>query len=157
MLTNNEYFENIKRIGHDYEVAREERRERKAKIIDTYGWDSEELKAWYAEDAAATFPITAGACKAFRAWANSISRQEDELEMDDFLWGSEVHDFIEALRNAGIESFVYTNQSTSVMDNLHAFAAEGCTMTGLCKAVRKETRWGEEEPYEVQGIRFSLI
>ena len=63
---------------------------------------------------------------------------------------------IEALRSAGIETFVYTNQSTAVMENLHAFAAEGCTMEGLCTITRQETRWGDEEPVEVMGIRFSL-
>ena len=156
MLTNNTYFENLKRIGHEYEAARVERQARKQQIIDTFGWDSEELRAWYAEDRAAKFPFEQGACKAYRAWANSISRKEAELEMDDFLWEKEVHDFVEALRSAGIKTFVYTNQSTAVMENLHAFAAEGCTMMGLCTITRQETRWGEEEPYEVQGIRFSL-
>ena len=38
--------------------------------------------------------------------------------MDDFLWEKEVTDFIETLRKAGIETFVYTNQSTAVMENL---------------------------------------
>ena len=155
MLTNNTYFENLKRIGHEYEAARVvERQARKQQIIDTLGWDSEELKAWYAEDQAAKFPFEQGACKAYRAWANSISRKEAELEMDDFLWEKEVRDFVEALRSAGLETF--TNQSTAVMENLHAFAAEGCAMMGLCTITRQETRWGEEEPYEVQGIRFSL-
>jgi hypothetical protein len=42
------------------------------------------------------------------------------------------------------------------MENLHAFAAEGCRLEGLCTITRHENRWGEEEPYEVQGIRFSL-
>ena len=32
------------------------------------GWDSEELKAWYAEDAAAKFPFESGVSKAYRAW-----------------------------------------------------------------------------------------
>ena len=69
MLTNNTYFENLKRIGHEYEAARVERQARKQQIIDTLGWDSEELKAWYAEDQAAKFPFEQGACKAYRAWA----------------------------------------------------------------------------------------
>ena len=152
----NAFFENLKRLGHEYEAARVERQQRKQQIIDTLGWDSPELKAWYEEDAAAKFPFEQGACKAYRAWASSISRKEDELEMDDFLWDKEVADFVNALRSAGIKTFVYTNQSTAVMENLHAFAAQGCTMTGLCTITRQETRWGEEEPYEVQGIRFSL-
>ena len=156
MSKNNAYFENLKRIGHDWEAARVERQARKQQIIDTLGWDSDELKAWYEEDAAAKFPFESGVSKAYRAWAQSLSRKEDELEMDDFLWDKEVADFIEALRSAGIETFVYTNQSTAVMENLHAFAAQGCTMTGLCTITRQETRWEDEEPTEVMGIRFSL-
>ena len=156
MNTNNTYFEELKRIGHEYEAARVERKERKQQIIDTYGWESDELKAWYAEDQAAVFPFPQGACKAYRAWAQSISRKEDELELDDFLWESEVTDFVDTLRKAGIDSFVYTNQSTACMENLHQLAAAGCTMQGLCTITRQETRWGDEEPYAVQGIRFSL-
>ena len=156
MNANNAYFLNLKRIGHEYEAARVERKARKQQIIDTLGWESEELKAWYEEDAAAKFPLSQGACKAYRAWASSLSRQEKELEMDDFLWEKEVHDFIEALRDAGIENFVYTNQSTAVMENLHAFAAEGCAMEGLCTIIRQENRWGDEEATEVMGIRFRV-
>ena len=103
MLTNNTYFENLKRIGHEYEAARIERQARKQQIIDTRGWDSDELRAWYAEDQAAKFPFEQGACKAYRAWASSISRKEAELEMDDFLWEKEVRDFVEALRSAGLD------------------------------------------------------
>lgn len=155
-MKNNTYFEELKRIGHEWEAARVERQARKQQIIDTLGWDSDELKAWYAEDAAAKFPFESGVSKAYRAWATSNSRQEAELEMDDFLWDKEVRDFIDTLRKAGIETFVYTNQSTAVTENLHAFAAEGCTMLGLCTITRRENRWGDEEPYEVMGIRFSL-
>ncbi len=76
--------------------------------------------------------------------------------MDDFLWEKEVGDFIEALRTAGFQTFVYTNQSTAVMENLHQFAALGCRMEGLCTILRHESRWGDEESTEVMGIRFSL-
>ena len=156
MNTNNTYFENLKRIGHEYEEARVERRQRKQQIIDTYGWDSEELKAWYNEDAAAKFPFTSGACKAYRAWADSVRFELDEMELADFLWDSEVEDFIAALREAGIGSFVVTGKSTSLMENIHALAANGCTMTGLCTFKKKDSRWLDEEPSEVQGIRFTV-
>ena len=152
----NTYFEEIRRIGHEWEAAREERRTRKQTIIDTFGWDSEELKAWYAEDASATFPISQGVSKAYIAWWTSIERQEDELEMDDFFWEKDVQDFIGALKAAGLKTFVYTNQSTAVMENLHQFAAAGCTMQGLCTITRRENRWGDEEPTEVIGIRFEI-
>ena len=156
MNTNNTYFDNLYRIGCEYEAARVERQARKQQIIDTLGWDSAELKAWYEEYKAAKFPFSQGISKAFRAWKTSIQRSEDEVEMDDFLWEQEVNDFIEALRQAGFQTFVYTNQSTAVMENLHQFAAAGCKLDGLCTITRHENRWGEEEPYEVQGIRFSL-
>ena len=69
MLTNNTYFENLKRIGHEYEAARVERQARKQQIIDTLGWDSEELKAWYAEDQAAKFPFEQSTpTRARRSW-----------------------------------------------------------------------------------------
>ena len=44
MNANNTYFENLKRIGHEYEERRAAHEGRKQRIIDTYGWDSEELK-----------------------------------------------------------------------------------------------------------------
>ena len=156
MNANNAYFENMERIGREYEEARAERKERKQQIIDTFGWESDELKAWYEEDEAAKFPFESGACKAYRAWETSLSRKEDELEMNDFLWDKEVADFIDALRSAGIGTFVYTNQSTAVMENIHAFAAHGCTMEGLCTIARHEVRWDSEGPSGVKGIRFRV-
>ena len=153
---NNTYFQQLRSEGEAWEKARVERKARKQQIIDTLGWDSEELKAWSAEAKAAPFPFSQGISKAYRAWKTSVIRREDEVEMDDFLWESEVHDFVEALREAGFQTFVYTNQSTAVMENLHQLAAEGCRLEGLCTITRKENRWGEEEPYEVQGIRFTL-
>ena len=156
MNTTNTYFDNLYRIGCEYEAARVERQERKKQIIDTFGWDSEELKAWYEEDSAAKFPFSQGTSKAYRAWKTSVLHSEDEVEMDDFLWEKEIEDFIKALREAGQKSFVYTNQSTAVMENLHQFVAAGCKLEGLCTITRHENRWGEEEATEVQGIRFSL-
>ena len=152
----NAVFDEMRRTGHEWEKAREERKARKQEIIDTLGWDSEELKAWYAEDEAAKFPFSQGANKAYRAWASCVGRQEEEVEMDDFLWDRDVADFVDTLRKAGFDSFVYTNQSTAVMENLHQFAAQGCAMQGLCLITRRENRWGEEEPVEIMGIRLTL-
>ena len=76
MNANNSYFLNLKRIGHNLEAARVERQNRKQQIIDTLGWDSNDLKAWYEEDAAAKFPFESGVSKAYRAWAQSLSRKE---------------------------------------------------------------------------------
>ena len=83
-------------------------------------------------------------------------KNSSEFEMEDFLWEREVLDFIDALKKAGITTFAYTNQSTAVMENLHAFAKAGCTMQGLCTVTRQERRWGDDETTEHPGIRFSL-
>lgn len=64
---------------------------------------------------------------------------------------------MDTLRKAGFTEFVYTNQSTAVMENLHQLAAQGCRMEGLCAIIRHETRWGDEEPTEIMGIRFTII
>ena len=156
MKNTNTYFEELEKIGHDFEEKRAAHEAKKQTIIDTFGWDSPELKTWYEEKEAMKFPFGNGACKAYRAWKNSIRKNEDEVEMEDFCWEREVEDFLNALREAGIETFVYTNQSTAVMEILHAFAAHGCTMTGLCTITRMENRYGIEEKEQIQGIRFSL-
>lgn len=107
-------------------------------------------------DGTKPFPYTQGAFKAYRAWAASVSRGNEEPELDDFLWEREVSDFIATLRAAGIESFTITDRSTGLMENLHAFAAEGCTMEGLCMVGRIEPEWGHTQPEAVMGIRFKV-
>ncbi|MBQ1575389.1 MAG: hypothetical protein IIZ83_00380 [Oscillospiraceae bacterium] len=96
---------------------------------------------------------TEGHRKAWIAWDNSLHDGLDEIEMNDFLWEREVVGFCEALRAAGYTSFTYTNQSTAVMENIHAFAAAGCTMVGLA-TITKTNIWGETK--NSLGIRFTL-
>lgn len=91
-----------------------------------------------------------GANKAFCAWG---CRCNNEILFDGFLWDKEVHDFIGTMRKAGVETFVFTNKSTALMDNLHDFAAEGCSMEGLYTIKRKGGIWGEET---IKGIRIRL-
>ena len=156
MTTENTYFAGLERIGHEFEERRAAHEAKKNQIIGTYGWDSAETKAWYAEKEAMKFPFTEGESKAYRAYRMTQIHHSSEFEMEDFLWNREVKDFIAALRKAGIKTFAYTNQSTAVMENIHAFAEEGCRLEGLCRVTRRETRWGDEEETEYPGIRFSL-
>jgi hypothetical protein len=150
---NNTYFENLRKIGEAYETIRRAHEEKKQTIIDEFGWESEELKAWYEEKKKMTYPISQGACKAYRAWSQSVERETDEVEMDDFLWDREVKDFVEAMREAEIKSFIYTNSSTALMENMHQLVEEGCKMEGLVK-IERANYW--REPEEICGIRFSL-
>ena len=153
---NNPHFEELRRLVHEYEERRAAHLAKKQDIINEFGWDSEELKAWYAEKTTMNFPLSGGQNKAYRAWFGSIADEQDEVEMRDTCWENERHDFIDTLRRAGIETLVVTDQSTGLMDDLHGYAAEGCTMLGLCTITRKEDRWGEETETPIQGIRFSL-
>lgn len=149
----NEFFEKMDAVGKAYEEARRVAKAHKEEIIETFGWDSDELKAWYKAEEAdkEAMPYGAGAWKAFRAW---YYNREGEFQLDDFLWQNEVQEFVETLKKAGIKSFVYTNTSTALMENMHGFVEAGCTMDGLCKIKRVEDRWGQDETVEIQGIRF---
>ena len=97
-----------------------------------------------------------GASKAYWAWRKSINRKADELVMSDYLSGNEVEGFVKALRGAGIDTFVYANQSTAVMQNLHWLVEAGCTMLGLCKVALHEPWFSGNETTDVLGVRFSV-
>ena len=150
-MENNTYFDEMYRIGHEWSLAHRAHEALKEQIIREKGWDSEELKAWYAEEE--KFPFSNGANKAYRAWRYSHG---DEVVMEDFCWDRERHDFIDTLRKAGLQSFVTVNNSTGLMEDIHGYIAEGCKMEGPCTITRKENRWGEDIEETIQGIRFSL-
>ena len=153
-FADNGHFAEIERIGHEHGRRCGEHEAKKQGIIEEFGWDSEELKAWYKEEEENfQYPISDGACKAYRAWRYS---ETDEVIMDDFTWDRERHDFIDTLRKAGLETLVVTNQSTGLMEDLHGYAAEGCKMLGLCTITKKSRRFGEETEEQIMGIRFSL-
>ena len=152
-MKNNAYFDEMYRIGCEWSKQSEAHKALKQEIIDTKGWESDELKAWYAEEEQLKFPFSGGANKAFRAWRYT---EGDEILFDDHCWDSEIHDFIDALRSAGFKTFVITNQSTGLMENLHGFAKAGCTMTGLTTITRRERRFGEYRDEEILGIHFTL-
>ena len=97
---------------------------------------------------------TDGQDKAFRAWLRSVQSESSIFEVEDLPWAKDTHDFVETLRAAGITEFAGTDQSTALMRLLHLLAAEGCTMQGLCKVTRSETRWGGEGTKEYPGILF---
>ena len=150
----NSTYEEMTRVCTDWQKAKDERKARKQELINTLGWDSEELKAWYEEDKAAAFPYSSGMMKAYWAFKNSL--ELDELEMSDSCWDNEWHDFVVTLRKMGITHFTVTTQSTGLMNDLYGYINEGCTMLGLHTITKKAYRWGGEETEEVKGIRFAL-
>ncbi len=48
-MKNNAYFDEMYRIGCEWTQRHEAHKARKEEIIEKYGWESDELKAWYAE------------------------------------------------------------------------------------------------------------
>lgn len=86
--------------------------------------------------------LTGGRIKAY--WCYRCSSPE-EFMLDVHLWGDEVSDFVNTLREAGVKSFVYTNTSTAVMDNFHAFIENGCKFIETCTT---------EDGYK--GLRFEV-
>lgn len=148
----NAHFEKIKKQLEAYEEAKKTYEKRKQELIVTEGWDSENLNALCKNKP--EFPISQGACKAYYAWRQSIERKETELELDCALWDNEVADFVDCLRIAGIDWFIYTNQSSFVMRNLRAFAKEGCIMEGFCTIKRTEHRFEKNSEEDIPGIRF---
>jgi len=148
----NEYYDNLIRISNEWSDRKQERETKKQEIIKKYGWDSKELKAIYDEIESEPYPFTPGESKAVRAYLNSNYYGLNEIEMNDFLWDRDVHDFITSLKNAEIDTFVYTNTSSAVMDNILGFIDEGCKMLEPTILTRKD----EWEQKEVKGIRFKI-
>lgn len=98
--------------------------------------------------------FTDGQLRAYRAWLESTRNESSTFEVQDLPWDRDIHDFVETIRAAGVTEFAVTDQSTALMRLLHLLAAEGCTMQGLCKVTRSETRWGGEGTKEYPGILF---
>lgn len=55
-----------------------------------------------------------------------------------------------------MKTFVTVNQSTGLMEDIHGYIAEGCTLGGPCTIIKKDNRFGEETEESIQGLRFSL-
>ena len=151
-MKTNAFFDNMYRIGCEWQERHEARKRLKETLIALYGYGSPELEAWHAEKEE-PFPFSSGANKAYRAWKYSPT---DEVIMEDYCWDTERHDFIDTLRKAGVKTFVVTNQSTGLMEDLHGYAADGCTIEGLCTITKEEDRFGAEKEEKLLGIRFRL-
>ena len=98
------------------------------------------------------YPLTGGQSKAWRMW---YWNERDEMNFDYFVWENEAKDFIDTLRAAGVKTFTVTNQSTSLMENMHWFQQNGCTLIGLCE-VEPTDEWERKHFGNKMGVRFAL-
>lgn len=152
-MKNNTFFLNMKVELAKYSMARSAANERKENAVSEYGWDSDEYKAAYDVLQSMKCPVSDGALKAYRAWQQTVENEDETLTLTDFFWEREIHDFVKALRDAGITEFIYTSQSTGLMDDLHGLTAEGCTINEFC-TITREGIFGSTR--EIKGIRFAV-
>ena len=152
-MKDNKVFEDIRSKATEWDAIRMEHKKQEEAIIEAHGYCSDELQAWKKATTLPPFPISHGAMKAYHAWRSNNDHETEEFEFNDFTWETETKDFIDTLRKAGIETMIITNASTALLENLHAYAAEGCTLEGLC-TVKRKTIWGTDE--EIPGIRLRI-
>ena len=92
--------------------------------------------------------LTWGQHYAYRAWRDSLENDASTFEVRELPWGQKVKEemtsFVETLREAGVDRFAVTDQSTSLMESLHALVAVGGTIEGTTTVTRKPTYWDEE-------------
>jgi hypothetical protein len=74
-MKNNAYFDEMYRIGHEWSLAHRAHEELKEQIIKEKGWDSDELKAWYEEEA---FDYDLDDCDCYDFDDDAIFSVEDE-------------------------------------------------------------------------------
>ena len=96
--------------------------------------------------------VARGTMAAYWCYMNTIDYNSSELECRDMPWERDISDFVNTLREAGVETFAITEKSTSLLENLHALAELGCTIDCLCTVNRKRA-YGEEE---VPAIRIKI-
>lgn len=139
----------VKLAAYEYEVKSLDivKKAKKSELSRDEYWD------WCGKQNDPAYPISSGECKAYRLW---YWNERDELNFDDFVCEHEAHDFIDTLRKAGVKTFTVTNTGTSLMENIHWFEAEGCTLLGTCRVESIDPWECKHGHASKMGLRFSL-
>lgn len=135
---NTEIFETMKARSDEYIEKLNALKTARQIAIDTYGLDSDEYSA--ACKLVSDFKeknenlYSRGQCIAYRAYDTYKSGYYNDFVVDEFFWdASDIKDFLDTVRKAEIEIFIFTNQSTGLMKNIHDLVESGCTLLGTCK------------------------
>jgi len=154
-MKNSELFQKMMDWGRDHESRYEQHEAIKQETIDTYGWDSPEVSAWYAkaEELKKEDPFGPGAWKAWRAvrW-----NEGDELEIDDSCWPKEYEGFVRTLREFGCKTFLVTNQSSGLMRDIFGYIDNGCRLVGPELIAKVENRYGTMATVNHEALRFEI-
>ena len=117
------YFHSMYEVACAFGRAKDQREKEKEALEAADDWDG--VRAWYDREKQIQSPFTSGQMKAYWAFDRSSEIETGDLEMNDSLWEREVKDFSDTLRAAGIITFVLTNQSTGLMEDIHNLEAQG--------------------------------
>ena len=120
----------------------DERRTEIKKILET------DETAIYFQKLEKTEHPTWGQHCAYRAWRESLENNTSSFEVRELPWGNDVEvdmkSFVETLREAGVDHFIVTDESTALMKSLHALVAAGGALEGTATVTRKPPYWDEE-------------
>lgn len=84
---------------------------------------------------------TRGQVYAYRSWEQSTEDRADMFEVRALPWGSQIKDgvmkeSVAALTAADIDEIIVTDQSTALMESVHALVAEGAYLEGVGTVTR---------------------
>lgn len=92
-----------------------------------------------------------------REYLLSIRCNYSELVIKDFMFAkeNEYKEFRQECKNAGINTFVLTDQSTALMEELHGLNSAGMILNGVCEIYQWD-KW-EEKNIKIQGLRINIL
>lgn len=143
----NKYFAELNRKMIGYNAKCYELRKRKEACTQNGDWDG--VMKCIDEEEKLEVPITNGEWKALEMVAYSEGK---EYVLSNFLYENEVEDFCESLKKSGVESFIFTNHSTALIENIHDFINNGLEFAGVVDVEKKRGRHTDI----VKGLRFSV-
>ena len=101
---------------------------------------------------------TRGQVYAYRSWEQSTEDRANMFEVRALPWGSQIKDgvmkeFVAALTAADIDEIIVTDQSTALMESVHALVAEGACLEGV-GTVTRDPLHDPSGRREVKGLVF---
>ena len=99
------------------------------------------------------YPYDNGETKAYWSYREMLYQGCEVPVFFGSLWHDEVESFVSTLRKGGCEQFIYMNDSSLVMENIHDIVGCGCELMGLYAYDEKRF---DGSVVRRRGIRFGL-
>lgn len=146
---NTEIFETMKAKSDEYMEKLNALKTAKQIALDTYGRDSDEYSTAYklVSDFQKKNEIlyNRGQGIAYRAYNNYKNGLYHVFVIDEFFYNCcDVKSFLDTIREAEIETFVVTNKSSVLMENIHDLVELGCVLEGTC-TVMEYSKYGNSD------------